>query len=116
MDFYLLSVIAFVLLTALWLYRDRRNIERKFIVFYRKTTRGRDFLYRLADRFPRFWAVAGDLGVAVGFAGMAFVVYYLVKTAIFRPDSRAALFAAIKRELETWRQAKLSPKTTKGLP
>jgi len=52
-----------------------------FIAMWR-TTRLLGFIDRLSRLNPRFWKVYGDIGIALGYVGMAFVFYALLKTAI----------------------------------
>ncbi len=82
-DPYTLSVLVFVVFLALYVYRDRKKFERQSIVLLRRTTRGRGFIIKLADRFPRFWKHLGNLGVFACFAASVFVVYQLASN-LFR--------------------------------
>lgn len=48
----------------LWL--DRKNVNRHFILFYRRTDRGLELIDRIASKFPRFWKFYGAAGVVTG--------------------------------------------------
>lgn len=87
-DPYLVSVLVFVLLLAVYVYKDRKKFERQSIVLLRRTTRGRGFIIRLADRFPRFWKHLGTIGVFGCFAASVFVVYQLASN-LFRAATTA---------------------------
>ncbi len=71
-DFYLLSVVLFVIILALIVYKDRKNFSRDSIFLLRKTRRGREFLKRLSDSFPRFWTHAGTLGAIASLLASAY--------------------------------------------
>ncbi|MFB6190666.1 MAG: site-2 protease family protein [Candidatus Nanohaloarchaea archaeon] len=63
-------LIVFVSGLAALLYLDRDKIQRHFILFYRRTERGLDFIDRTARRAPRFWNYYGWLGVLTGLASV----------------------------------------------
>lgn len=66
---YTASAIIFIIILALLLLKDRKNVERENAVFFlRRTQRGKRFLYRLGSSHPRFWRMTGNLAVVVGFA------------------------------------------------
>ena len=75
-DLYLLSVIAFVVILALIVYKDRRNFERDSILLLRRTRFGRGFIKRTGERFPRFWKVLGTIGVFFGFSASIYIFYF----------------------------------------
>ncbi|MFB6213397.1 MAG: site-2 protease family protein [Candidatus Nanohaloarchaea archaeon] len=75
----LVFLIVFVSGLAAFLYWDRDNIERHFILFYRRTERGIDLIDRIAKRFPRFWNYYGWLGVATGLASMVISFYLMAQ-------------------------------------
>lgn len=77
---YPLSVLAFITLLALLLYRDRKKIERKYkVLFIRRTRKGRNFIDRVTLAYPRLWRAVGDVGVVIGFAGMIGGLFFLIK-------------------------------------
>lgn len=59
-------LVLFVSGLAALIYLDREKIERHFILFYRRTERGLDFIDRTAKKAPRFWNYYGWLGVFTG--------------------------------------------------
>jgi membrane-associated protease RseP (regulator of RpoE activity) len=66
LDTYTLSVIAFFVLLGILIYRDRKNIEVKYILVLRRTRKGIRILDQIAkDR--KFWKVVGTVGVLVAF-------------------------------------------------
>jgi membrane-associated protease RseP (regulator of RpoE activity) len=78
MDGYLLSIIVFIILLALFLYKDRANIKRESILLLRKTKRGRNSIIRLATRFPRFWKWVGGLGVVTSFVASIYIFWTML--------------------------------------
>ena len=81
------AIIAFwVLVYAIFGRREEENEEEGvavdlFVIMWR-TKRVLGFINRLAAKGKKFWKVYGDVGVALGFLGMAFVFYALLRTAI----------------------------------
>ncbi len=81
-DPYIISVLVFVVLLAIYIYKDRKKFERQSIVLLRRTTKGRSFIIKLAERSPRLWKHLGTAGVFIGFAASIFVVYQLIENLI----------------------------------
>ena len=52
-----------------------------FVAMWR-TKRLLGFIDRVASKGPRFWKVYADIGIALGYMGMAYVFYALTKTAL----------------------------------
>lgn len=82
------AIIAFwVLVYAIFGRREEEEVEEEgvavdlFVIMWR-TKRVLGFIDRLAAKGKKFWKVYGDVGVALGFLGMAFVFYALLRTAI----------------------------------
>lgn len=76
-DFYTLSAFIFVLIIISILIKDRKKVEREFIVFMRRTEKGRNFLDKIANKNPKFWKYLGSASVFVCFGVMIYGVYYL---------------------------------------
>lgn len=83
LDLYLMSILVFIGIFAVLIFKDRKNIEIKGILFIRRTKKGRKLLDRIARKSPRFWKTVGSIGVLVCFGGMGFGLYFLLKTLIF---------------------------------
>jgi len=73
-DIYTSSVIGFFLILAILIYRDRKNIEIKYILFMRRTKKGVKFLDKAAKPVL-FWKIVGTIGI--------FIALYLMITGIF---------------------------------
>ena len=78
-DLYLLSVIAFAVILALLVWKDRRNFKREGILLLRRSQFGRKFIRRTGRRFPRFWKVLGTIGVFFCFSASVYIVYFLIE-------------------------------------
>lgn len=72
-------LILFVTGLSAFLYWDRKNVDRHFILFYRRTKKGIDLIDDIAKKAPRFWNIYGWAGVVTGFlsiiAGSAVFLY-----------------------------------------
>jgi membrane-associated protease RseP (regulator of RpoE activity) len=80
-DLYLLSVIAFFAVLAILIYRDRKNIDFKYILIMRRTKRFRDIIDRIAQISPLFWKVVGTIAIIVCLGFMVFGSYMMVNVA-----------------------------------
>ncbi|MBW3022324.1 site-2 protease family protein [Candidatus Woesearchaeota archaeon] len=67
------SIIVFIIIK----FKDKFDFEAKFIALYR-TKFGIKLMDRFAKKFPGFVKVMGYIGVAVGFAGMVFIAWFLI--------------------------------------
>jgi membrane-associated protease RseP (regulator of RpoE activity) len=74
MDLYLTSVLAFFAVLGVIIYKDRKNVEVKYILLMRKTKKGIVFLDKIA-KYKKFWGIVGILGVIIAF--------YLMFTGVF---------------------------------
>ncbi len=78
MDLYLLSVIAFFLVMAIFLIVDRKNIEvNNYVLFMRRTQRGRGLIERISSFSENFWNKVGVVSIAVGIIGMVFAFIFI---------------------------------------
>ncbi len=78
MDVYTVSILVFLAFLVLFFYKDRKNVERQGVLLLRKTKKGRGFITKLGQRFPRLWWVYGTLAVAIGFYVSAYIFYWLL--------------------------------------
>lgn len=62
------------------LFREQLKIDVKGPLLMRKTKRMRGFIDRIANRSPRFWKWATNIGLPVGIFFMAFMVFTLVSS------------------------------------
>lgn len=54
-----------------FLWKDRNQIERNYILFYRRTKRGLNLIDRIAKRAPKFWKYYGAAAVISGVISIA---------------------------------------------
>ncbi len=77
------AIIAFwALVYAIFGRREKEGVAVDLFVIMWRTKRVLGFIDRLAAKGKKFWKVYGDVGIALGFLGMVFVFYALLKTAI----------------------------------
>lgn len=82
-DAYLVSVIAFFVVLAFLIYKDRKNIQHKYYIFYKRETKsGLKLLDKAVNWSPLFWKIIGNLSVIVSVAAMALGIFYLVMTVV----------------------------------
>jgi membrane-associated protease RseP (regulator of RpoE activity) len=81
MDLYLASVLAFFAVLGIIIYKDRKNIEVKYILLLRKTKKGIVFLDKIA-KYKNFWKIVGTIGILVAFYLMFNGVFSLVEYGI----------------------------------
>lgn len=78
LSLYILSVLVFVGILALIIFKNRDEIEvQNYILFIRRTDKGRDLISKISSLNERFWNKLGSLSIIVGFGGMVFVFFFL---------------------------------------
>ena len=80
-DLYLLSVILFFSMLAILIYRDRKNIDIKYILFMRRTKRFKNILDRIANKSILFWKVIGTIAFFVCLFFMIYGTYTMINVA-----------------------------------
>jgi membrane-associated protease RseP (regulator of RpoE activity) len=81
-DIYTLSVIMFFAILGILIYKDRKNIDFKYILIMRRTKKFRNFIDKVAKKSPLLWKIIGTIAFAVCFFYMIQGVYLLW---IFQP-------------------------------
>lgn len=87
-DEYTLSVLLFFSFLAVIIYKDRKNIDIKYILFMRRTRKFKRFIDKTAKLFPNFWKILGTFGVLVCFFYMIQGTYLLT---VFQPQVQLVL-------------------------
>ncbi len=78
MDPYILSVLVFVAVLALLLFIDRENVEvNNYVLFMRRTNRGRGLIERIASFSDSFWSKVGNISNIIGIGGMVFAFVFI---------------------------------------
>ncbi len=80
-DLYLLSVILFFLILGILIYRDRKNIDFKYILFMRRTKKFRNILDKIAKKSILFWKIVGTIAFIVCLFFMAYGTYTMFNVA-----------------------------------
>lgn len=88
MDIQGIAAIVFILLMAIFLYLNRSKIKMQSVFFpllyfvMLRTKIGLKSMDSFAKRFPRLLTWLGNIGFVIGFFGMAFICYELVKNTV----------------------------------
>lgn len=78
MDLYILSVVAFIAVIAVLLIMDRKNVEvNSYVLFMRRTQRGRGLIERIASWNESFWSKVGNVSSIIGIGGMVFAFVFI---------------------------------------
>ncbi|MFH8086961.1 MAG: site-2 protease family protein [Candidatus Aenigmatarchaeota archaeon] len=114
MNYELISVIFFLILLAIVIYRDRRNIEFKSGLIIRKSTRGRKFIYSFAAKHERTLKIIGNIGIIVSFLA-SFYGLYLLFNSTYKIISKKSTESALKVVLPSVEGVKM-PGFVLGVP
>ena len=77
MDIYFISVVLFFAVLAVLIYKDRKNIDFKYIVVMRRTKRFRDLIDKVARISPKWWIRIYTFAIALCFIFMFVGVFSL---------------------------------------
>jgi len=84
----LIFLIVFTLIIGTLMWKDRKNVERVSILFFRRTKRGLNLIDRVAKKSPRFWSAYGWTGFAVGIVSV-FVAAQQIGTSLLQIGSQS---------------------------
>jgi membrane-associated protease RseP (regulator of RpoE activity) len=79
-DPYSLSVLLFFIALGVLIYRDRKNVEIKYILVIKRTKRFRDLIDKIASISPKLWKTVGTIAILVCLFYMIQGVYILFTT------------------------------------
>ena len=71
----LVFLVGFIAVLSILMYRDRENVERHSILFYRRTKNGIELIDKIAKAAPRFWNVYAWTGVLMAVLTIPFVLW-----------------------------------------
>jgi membrane-associated protease RseP (regulator of RpoE activity) len=71
-DLYSLSVLVFFAILGILIYRDRKNLDIKYILVMKRTKRFRNIIDRIAKKSPLFWKIVGTIAIL-------FCLFYMVQ-------------------------------------
>jgi membrane-associated protease RseP (regulator of RpoE activity) len=87
-DLYTLSVLIFFAILGILIYRDRKNIDFRYILLMRRTKRFRNILDKIAKKSILFWKIIGTIAFVVCLIVMIYATYtmidiaYLIQTGV----------------------------------
>jgi membrane-associated protease RseP (regulator of RpoE activity) len=106
MDLYFLSVLIFVLILAILIYKDRKNIEFHYILLMRRMKSGIKLLDKLVKPVI-IWKVVGNFGILIAFLLMFEGFFSLIKygqlllEGIAKMPGLSFIFPSFKSEVES---------------
>jgi len=71
----LVFLVGFIAVLSILMYRDRENVQRQSILFYRRTKNGIELIDKIAKSAPRFWNVYAWTGVLMAVLTIPFVLW-----------------------------------------
>jgi len=80
MDLYLISIMAFFAVLAILIYRDRKNIDFKYVLIMKRTKRFKNSIDKIARKSPLFWKIIGTFAIIVCLFYMIQGTYLIVVT------------------------------------
>lgn len=90
-DLHTWSIIIFILIVVLLIYKDRKNFKRESILLFRKTDGPPKFAVNLGKNHPTFWKYMGNLAIVIVFAVSVFAFYLLIANLYVIWTTEAAL-------------------------
>jgi len=82
MNWDLISVLIFYLLLLVVYYKFKNKFENQGLLVLYKTKLGLNLMDKISKKFPRIVTFLSYTGIIVGFSGMAFILYFLIKETI----------------------------------
>ncbi|MEM5799659.1 MAG: site-2 protease family protein [Candidatus Aenigmatarchaeota archaeon] len=77
MNYELISVLVFLIILAITIYRDKKNIEFKSGLIIRRSTRGKKLLYSFAAKYERALKIIGTIGIIASVLASLYGMYLL---------------------------------------
>jgi membrane-associated protease RseP (regulator of RpoE activity) len=87
-------LVLFTLFVILFLYKNRKNVEKEGILYLYKTKIGMRAMDKIANKFKTFWYYLGYFIVFIGYILMTFIVIYLIYT-VYEYLKRADLITQV---------------------
>ncbi|MFH0837206.1 MAG: site-2 protease family protein [Candidatus Aenigmatarchaeota archaeon] len=76
-DLSIAGFLVFILIIALFVYKDRKKMKLEGVVLMRRTERGRSIL-DIVNKHPNLWKKIGMIGLIVAVVGMIFITFFIV--------------------------------------
>jgi len=80
MNFELISVLLFLGVLAILIYRDRKNIEFKSGIIMRRSNAGKDFIYKFSEKYEKTLRIIGNIGIVVAAIATFFAMFILMQS------------------------------------
>lgn len=79
-NFEIISVLTFLLVLGILIYRDRKNIEFKSGLIIRRSTKGKKIIYDFAERHEKKLRVVGNIAVVIAIIASLYGMYLLLQS------------------------------------
>ncbi|MEM0473393.1 MAG: site-2 protease family protein [Candidatus Aenigmatarchaeota archaeon] len=80
MNIEIITVLAFLFVMSIVIYRDRKNFEFKSGLILRRSTKGKEFIYRFAEKNEKALKIIGTVGIVIGILASFYGSYLLFKS------------------------------------
>jgi len=80
MDLEIVSILIFLGILSILIYRDRKNIEFNFGLFIRRTKKGKKVIYKFGDKHRKKLILIGNIAVVAGIIASISGVFLLVRS------------------------------------
>jgi membrane-associated protease RseP (regulator of RpoE activity) len=80
MDLEIPSILIFLGILAILIYRDRKNIEFNFGLFIRRTKKGKNAIYKFGDKHRKKLILIGNMAIVAGIIASISGVFLLVRS------------------------------------
>jgi len=77
-DYYTWSIIIFIVILGLLIYKDRKHFERDAFILVRRTLHGRDFISNIGKNHPLFWKIMGNIAIIAVFVASILTLGWMV--------------------------------------
>ncbi|MFH1977911.1 MAG: site-2 protease family protein [Candidatus Aenigmatarchaeota archaeon] len=75
----IVSIVAFIVIVALLVLKDRKKFQRDAVLLVRRTQRGKELIIRLGRSHPTFFRRLGNIGVVIGFIASIITIILLIQ-------------------------------------
>jgi len=73
-----ISTIIFLVVLGILVWIDRKNIEFKYGVFYRRMKKGKEWIYLIGNKYKTFFGYFGTLAVIIGIISSLVAFYFII--------------------------------------
>ncbi|MEM5878795.1 MAG: site-2 protease family protein, partial [Candidatus Aenigmatarchaeota archaeon] len=80
MNIEIITVLAFLAIMIIVIFKDRKNFEFKSGLILRRSTKGKEFIYRFAEKNEKALKILGTVGIIIGILASFYGSYLLFKS------------------------------------